>query len=282
MGSRVVRDGLLESEPVLSLPPEGRWLYVSILLSADDFGLFEATPFKLAKRADVKREHVPVLLQAMADVDLVRLYQPEALATRSFGLVTKFGQRMRAGRSKYPLPPFALVADQGPDYLTEFGRLVRPLTGTCQQPADTRRPETETETEIKRNTNTVASLRVASAGAAATRIAVVACPTAELVALWHDHCAPPLAAVGVINDARRTALAARWREVCAASSFDHDAGLDWFRWLFVERVGSSAFLMGRTRQRGGKAWRCSWDWLMRPTNFAKVVDGNYLDRKETS
>jgi hypothetical protein len=280
VGTRVVRDGLLESEPVLSLPPEGRWLYVSVLLSADDYGLFEATPFKLAKRADVKREHVPVLLQAMADVDLVRLYQPDALAARSFGIVTKFGQRMRAARSKFPLPPFALVADQGPEYLYEFNKLVRHMTGTCPPLADTRRPEAEAETEIKRNTNTVASLRVATAAAAATRTAAVACPTDELVALWHGHCAPPLARVDTLNDARRAPLSARWREVCAASAFDGTAGLDWFRWFFAERVASSAFLMGRTEQRGGKRWRCSWDWLMRPTNFAKVVDGNYVDRKE--
>jgi len=84
----------------------------------------------------------------------------------------------------------------------------------------------------------------------------------------------------VLNEARRAALATRWREVCAASAFDRTAGLDWFRWLFVERVKASAFLMGRTAgSRDGKSWRCSWDWLMRPTNFAKVVDGNYLDRK---
>src|SRR3982751_353172 len=54
MPNRIVRDGMLESEAVLSLPPEGRWLYVSILLSADDYGLFEATTFKLAKKADIK------------------------------------------------------------------------------------------------------------------------------------------------------------------------------------------------------------------------------------
>lgn len=45
MPNRMIRDGILESEAVLSLPAEARWLYVSVLLSADDIGLFEATPF---------------------------------------------------------------------------------------------------------------------------------------------------------------------------------------------------------------------------------------------
>lgn len=46
MPNRMIRDGILESEAVLSLPAEARWLYVTTLLSADDVGLFEATPFK--------------------------------------------------------------------------------------------------------------------------------------------------------------------------------------------------------------------------------------------
>ena len=293
MSTRLIRDGLLESEAVLSLPPEGRWLYVSIMLSADDYGLFEATPFKLAKRGDVKREHVPGLLDAMVDVDLVRIYRPDTRSMRSFGLVTKFGQRFRSARSKCPLPPLSLVHDQGDDYVNQFNDLrlrMSATRGELRAHDRDSRPETETETE----TNTVLSTepmlsspspsatgRVDAAGAAPTRAAAPRCPIDDLIALWHEHCAPPLPAVGVLNDARNTAVATRWREVCAESGFDRAGGIDWFRWLLVERVAASAFLMGRGKARrdGGNAFRCTWDWLMRPTNFAKVVDGNYLDGK---
>ena len=284
MGTRVVRDGLLESEAVLSLPPEGRWLYLSILLSADDYGLFEATPFKLAKRADLKVAHVPLLLESMADVDLVRLYCPDARAVRAFGVVTKFGQRLRGYRSKHPLPPSALVADQGDEYLREFNKLAAEKSDRGPPPADRGRPETETETETDSNPiglvlspSPTTSSTPTSVGARRKQRAPT-CPAERLVEAWNDACTPALPAVGVLNLARRTAVAARWAEVCNAEGFTHSAGLDWFRWLFAERVAASAFLTGRSKSHSGD-WRCSWDWVMRPTNFAKVVDGNYVDRK---
>jgi hypothetical protein len=287
MSTRVLRDGLLESEAVLSLPPEGRWLYVSILLSADDYGLFEATPFKLAKRGDVKRDHIASLLGAMTDVDLVRLYQPDKRAARTFGVVTKFGQRMRASRSKYPLPPLSLVADQDDDYVREFKGLAARMSGACRSRVSDSPPEAEAEADkdlsvfvLDPSPPSGTQGLVASAVAAPTRKRTAPpCPTDEIVALWNELCAPPLAVVEVMNTARKTAVATRWREVCASSGFDKAAGIDWFRWLFTERVAASDFLMGRLPAHRGKSWRCNFDWLMGPTNFAKAVDGNYANRK---
>jgi hypothetical protein len=283
MPNRIVRDGILESEAVLSLPPEGRWLYVTILLSADDYGLFEATTFKLAKRADIKREHVPALVQTMIDSDLVRLYWPDRESARVFGFVTKFAQRLRIRRAKYPLPPIPLLAGEDEELINKIKHLASQMSDTCPPVADACRPEAETETETEtEKDNTVATLRVAAAPAAATRNRTPSCPTEALVALWHEHCAPPLAAVGVVNDARKQAMATRWREVCAGSGFDRAAGLEWFRWLLAERVAASDFLMGRRPGRNGtEPWRASWDWLMGPRNFAKVVDGNYVNGKVT-
>lgn len=107
-----------------------------------------------------------------------------------------------------------------------------------------------------------------------TRARAPSCPTDDLLTLWHEHCAPPLPRVGVLNGARRTAIAARWKEVLADTGWSRSQGLDWFAWLFRDCVATSDFLMGRS-----KDWRANWDWLMRPTNFAKVVDGNYVNKK---
>jgi hypothetical protein len=209
--------------------------------------------------------------------------------------VTKFGQRMRAFKSKFPLPPLSLVADQGEEYLKEFNDLAARMSAARRRVADACRPEWKAEAEAEAEADKNLSVLVldptpttsspglvASAVAKTTRIkrAVAACPTEDLVGLWHEHCAPPLPTVGILNDARRTALAARWREVCADAGFDRAAGLEWFRWLFSARVLGSEFLMGRAKaSRDGTPFRCHWDWLMRPSNFAKVVDGNYADRK---
>lgn len=106
MPNRLIRDEMLESEAILSLPIEARWLYVTILLSADDLGLFEATSFKLARRADIRRESGDKLLQMLADADLIRLYE---VSGKRFGFIPKFRQRIQIKFPKHPLPPKALM-----------------------------------------------------------------------------------------------------------------------------------------------------------------------------
>jgi hypothetical protein len=120
----MIRDGILESEAVLSLPAEARWLYVTILLSADDVGLFEATPFKLARRADVRRELADRLVQMLADSDLVRLYQ---VGEKRYGFIPRFGQRLQIKRIRHAPPPDALLLDE-PDTLNKIKHLVSKTT----------------------------------------------------------------------------------------------------------------------------------------------------------
>ena len=108
MPARLIRDDLLESERVQSLPVEARWLYVSILLSSDDVGLFEVSHFKLARKSGMEQAKLPMLLQLLGDSDLVRFYED---AGKRFGFVPRFGQRLQIKRAKYPLPPLSLVAD---------------------------------------------------------------------------------------------------------------------------------------------------------------------------
>lgn len=91
---------------MLSLPVEARWLYVSILLSADDVGLFEATPFRLARRADVQRNHADKLLAMLADADLVRLYEVDG---KRYGFIPRYGQRLQIKRCRHPHPDMALL-----------------------------------------------------------------------------------------------------------------------------------------------------------------------------
>lgn len=155
MPNRLIRDEMLESEAILSLPIEARWFYVTILLSADDVGLFEATSFKLARRADTRRESGDKLLQMLSDADLIRLYEVDG---KRYGFIPKFRQRLQIKRSKFPKPPMALIADDQ-DASSKFNELdtkttvVQPLSTvanrkvTAAQPPE---PEPEPEVEQER------------------------------------------------------------------------------------------------------------------------------------
>lgn len=96
------------------------------------------------------------------------------------------------------------------------------------------------------------------------------CPAAEIVELYRKRL-PSLPGVDILNDSRKRALSARWREVCSDGKFDRTQGLDWFDWFFTH-VGRSRFLTG---QSGRKDWRADLDFLMTASKFPRVVEGVY-------
>lgn len=154
MPNRLIRDGLLESEAVLSLTIEARWLYIAICLTADDMGLFEATEFKLARRADLKKEHIARLLSMLNDVDLIRLYSDDK---KNYGIIPKFKQRLQIKRIKYPIPPEQLYLDDN-DAIEKFNKLrqlaskttvVQRMDSSCIAVAQPSEPEPEPEPEPK-------------------------------------------------------------------------------------------------------------------------------------
>ena len=178
MPSRLIRDGLLESEKVLCLPVEARWLYLSILLGADDVGLFEATPFRLARRADIRREHAENLVQMLADCDLIRLYSVDG---KAYGFVPKYGQRIQIKRARFPLPQVALLKgdDDAINKINSLGQNPRlangdPPKSTVGQPSE---PEPEPELEPK-NYKTSTSKT--------PRKREPPCPDGVTVATWAD------------------------------------------------------------------------------------------------
>ena len=68
--------------------------------------------------------------------------------------------------------------------------------------------------------------------------------------------------IRVIRDHRREALVARARE------YGKEALLE-----MIHRVAASRFLNGG----GNREWSPDIDWLLRPTNFLKVLEGKYND-----
>jgi hypothetical protein len=64
-------------------------------------------------------------------------------------------------------------------------------------------------------------------------------------------------------------LKSRWRED------DSRQSLDWWE-RFFKTVKESDFLMGRTKT----PFTASLDWIVRPTNFTKILNGNYKNKND--
>lgn len=261
MPSRIIRDGLLDSERYWSVGIEARQLFIHLMLLADDFGLVSLAPLYVRRRCfndNPSAERVARLIAELQDADLIRCYQCQRGAP--YGFIPRFNQRLQRKTMKCPPPPQELFADDDEllEKLSKINDEVKnPALGSAGQP-----PEVEVEEEEKRKTLVLGS----------TKSAVPDCPQEEIVRLYHELC-PALPAVRVWHEKRSKSLRARWREDATRQN------LGWWAKYF-RYVSSSAFLCGAVPGKQGRQWSASLDWLLSPDNMVKVIEGNYHEAAE--
>ena len=91
-------------------------------------------------------------------------------------------------------------------------------------------------------------------------------------------CSSDLRRVEVWNDARKGYLRQRWREVALELSSEQqvteEVMSDYWARLF-NYVGESKFLMGKVNDKSGRVFTADLEWILKPSNFAKIVEGKY-------
>jgi hypothetical protein len=90
------------------------------------------------------------------------------------------------------------------------------------------------------------------------------CPHDEIIALYHQTL-PLNPKVKVWNNTRSAHLRQRWREYPSIEEWSE----------FFNRVSKSKFLTGKVSSGTRKPFLASLDWLIKPENFAKVLEGKY-------
>jgi hypothetical protein len=111
MPSRIIREGLLDSQRYWNVTVEARQLFIHLMLLADDFGLVSLAPVFVRRRCfddAPSQAKIDKLLEQLQDADLLRVY--EAGRAR-YGFIPRFGQRLRLMRCKHPAPPESLYSD---------------------------------------------------------------------------------------------------------------------------------------------------------------------------
>jgi uncharacterized protein YdaU (DUF1376 family) len=103
------------------------------------------------------------------------------------------------------------------------------------------------------------------------------CDHKTIVELYHQHL-PTLRRVEVWNDTRKGYLKQRWREVAVdlakTDTVTSEVMLNW--WAdFFQHIGKSKFLTGKVNSRDGRAFVADLEWIIKPTNFAKIIEGKY-------
>ena len=109
--------------------------------------------------------------------------------------------------------------------------------------------------------------------------AVPPCPHERIVELYHEAL-PMLSRVVDWTPKRRAYLQAAWRQQAKPNGTisgytTQEKGLVWWR-EFFEYVARSKFLTGQAGAKGRDTpFRANLEWLIRPSNFVKVLEGNY-------
>ncbi|KAB1228475.1 DUF6291 domain-containing protein [Chryseobacterium viscerum] len=88
----------------------------------------------------------------------------------------------------------------------------------------------------------------------------------EVVDYFHEKC-KRLPKVLIINQNRKKAINARL----------HDFGIDKINEMF-DLVAESNFLNGENP----RTWSADFDWIMKPSNFTKILEGNYANKTHSS
>lgn len=116
-----------------------------------------------------------------------------------------------------------------------------------------------------------AEATTANAVVVASKPATPDCPHGEIVALYHELL-PELRRVRDWTPDRQAFLRSRWRENPKRQN------LDWWR-KFFGYVRECPFLMGEGQQSPDRPpFTADLEWLVRPTNFRKVIEGKYQRR----
>ncbi|GEM_PF-2434869 len=105
------------------------------------------------------------------------------------------------------------------------------------------------------------------------------CQHQQIIDAYHETL-PTLPQVRVWNDVRKKSLQSRWREMFAAGHYaTTEDGVAWWKRFFVY-VSESDFLTGRVNgSKDRTPWSADLEWLVRPSNFVKVLEGKYENRQ---
>jgi len=252
--------GILDSTLWLS-SPDTRVVFITMLAMAHPDGMVEATAPGIARRANMEIDRVRSALGELESPD------PDSRT------MADDGRRIKRVDGGYEITNYTLYREKDHTAKERMRRMRE------------RRNNRNGETVLRRNgRNESGDVTQAEAEAEAEAQAGVSspdgedgdakappsCPHQKIIDLYREICVPVgMPDVKVWNNQRERLLRARWREAVKHQS------LDFWRQYF-EHVAASHFLTGQAEPKNGQPPFCAdLEWIVRPTNFAKIVEGKY-------
>lgn len=232
-------------------------IYLKIqLLSIDNGGIIEfqgiepSLKEELALMLDEDVENVGIALNYMFSQNLIQEIEKDSYllpdASDRIGSESESRQRVQKYRERKKLEQAKQLADANKSV-------------TCN--VDVTKCNTDIEIDIDKELEIdIESPDLSGQGTTANS----SVPYQEIMRLYNDIC-HSYPRCRIMSEARKKAVRAR---------FNSGYTLDDFRLLF-EKAEKSSFLRGSNNNN----WAANFDWLIKDANMAKVLDGNYDDKR---
>ena len=267
--SRNIKPSIMENEELAELAPIARLLFIYLWMLADREGRLEDRPKRIAGRALPydRDDDVDDLLNQLAAAGFITRYK---VGEQAVIQINNF--------AKHQSPHVRETASELPSIEQVTTKVVtKHNLGSAE--ASPRSPDS---LFLIPDSPFLIAEGVASATVAGKPAEVAAkstCPTEDLIKLYHELMPlnPP---VKVINDGRRKAIRARWKEAAQLSCkpfgySNRKDGLNAWR-SFFEVCAESEFLTGRAPAMSGKPpFVADIDFLFSPSGFAKCLENKY-------
>ena len=256
MPNRILKESICTSETIAELSWFEEVLFYRLIVSADDFGRYDARPAIIKGRlfplSGVTIKQISDALNKLASAGIVILYEIDGHGYLQISTWERH-QSPRAKKSKYPSPP---------DNLQAFAHTCKQLqadANNCKQMP----PINENVNDIRYSSNENDTRDNSADGASRTpRV---------------DYEAYRKAFLEACPSLPQPSEVAKWSAGRKKAIRDKGMSPSEMRSVF-ERVEKSDFLSGRN----GKWDGCSFDWILKPANWQKILEGNYDNRKNDS
>ena len=243
---RTIKPEFWKHEDLSELPPETHMLAASLLNYSDDEGYFNANPKLIQAECSPLREdstNVRRSIELLSEIGYIRLF--DGSDGKRYGHVVTFDTHQRVDRPKASkIKPLEISTKDRRKIDDESAQEGKGREGNREEEGNGKTPTSPPK--------------------------AAPCPTQKIIDLFPELC-PSLVQPKVIPDSVKGMIADRWRQDEKHRDIEF-----WER--YFDHCESLDFLTGRTvPTRGEKSFRVGLEWIVKPANFAKIINGNYAN-----
>ena len=262
--ARNIKPAIMANEDLADLEPLTRLLFIYLWMLADREGRLEDRPRRIGAEAlPYDGADVDGMLDALAGKGFIARYRSAGERyIQVLGFAKHQNPHVREAASTIP------AMDES-DARHNLGRAEHSLGSDEAAP---RSPDSLIPDSLIPD-SLIGDKEEAKASLSATKVANLPppCPHEDIVRLYHEIL-PANPGIKIWDGSRADALRTRWREDPKRQSLEY-----WER--FFRHVAASPFLTGKVEGKDGRVFLPGLEWLVKASNFAKVIEGRYHERK---